>query len=54
MCITHTEADENEKSIDPVTGVTIMLSPRMAVKVIGEGHVGMNQNNMGANSGDSI
>ena len=39
-CSAHAETDEQGKSSDPAAGVTIMLSPRMAEKVIGEGHVG--------------
>ena len=34
------EVDENGKSCDPAAGVAILLSSRMADKIIGEGHVG--------------
>ena len=40
ICSAHAELKENGKSSDPAAGVAIMLSPRMAGKVIGEGHVG--------------
>ena len=34
------EVDEQGKSTDPAAGVAIMMSPRMADKVLDEGHVG--------------
>ena len=40
MCSAHAEKDEQDKSRDPAAGVAIMLSPRMADKVLDEGHVG--------------
>ena len=40
VCSAPAELDEKGKSTDPAAGVAVMLSPRMASKVIGEGHVG--------------
>ena len=40
VCSAHAETNEQGKNSDPAAGVAIMLSPRMADKVIGQGHVG--------------
>ena len=40
VCSAHAETNEQDKISDPEAGVAIMLSPRMADKVIGQGHVG--------------
>ena len=40
VCSAQAELDEKGHSTDPAAGVAIMLSPRMADKVIGQGHVG--------------
>ena len=40
VCSAHAKQDEKGKSSDPAAGVAIMLSSRMAEKIIGEGRVG--------------
>ena len=40
VCSARSEVDENGISCDPAVRVTILLSPRMADKVIVKGHAG--------------
>ena len=40
ICSAAAELNKEGKSTDPAAGVAIMLSPRMADKVMSEGHVG--------------
>ena len=40
ICSAAAESDKQDRSMDPAAGVAIMLSARMADKVMVEGHVG--------------
>ena len=40
VCSTQVEEDDDGKSTDPEAGVTILFSPRVADKVVDQGHVG--------------
>ena len=40
ICSEHSEEDEQGKDLDPAAGVAILLSPRMADRILDQGYVG--------------